>query len=131
MNKLWGKMSLFMMQASINTVGGWHSSCTFPSDMSKFLPQTPTAFSSDQFDILHLQVINPKFHPCIFPFHIAWVIGFCLLVSVSPTSLQNPKHPLMISIYNRLESLSLRTICLILNFSSDIQFSFSFELFWL
>lgn len=43
-------------------------SCTFLSDMSKFLPQTPTAFSSDQFDILHLQVINPKFHPCILIF---------------------------------------------------------------
>lgn len=43
-------------------------SCTFLSDMSKFLLQTPTAFSSDQFDILHLQVINPKFHPCILIF---------------------------------------------------------------
>lgn len=41
-------------------------SCTFLSDMSKFVLQTPTAFSSDHFDILHLQVINPKFHACIF-----------------------------------------------------------------
>lgn len=41
-------------------------SCTFLSDMSKFLPQTPKAYSSDHFDILHLQVINCHFHPCIF-----------------------------------------------------------------
>ncbi|XP_058841791.1 forkhead box protein P2 isoform X7 [Acipenser ruthenus] len=33
-------------------------SCTFLSDMSKFLLQTPTAFSSDQFDTLHLQALQ-------------------------------------------------------------------------
>lgn len=38
-------------------------SCTFLRDMIKFLSQIPTAYSSDQFDTLHLQVINPKFHP--------------------------------------------------------------------
>ncbi|GCB63249.1 hypothetical protein scyTo_0000129 [Scyliorhinus torazame] len=33
-------------------------SCTFLRDMIKFLSQIPTAFSSDQFDILHLQVLS-------------------------------------------------------------------------
>lgn len=60
-------------------------SCTFLSDMSKFLLQTPTAFSSDQFDILHLQVINPKFHPCVFVLSSPTSSGEGLLISSTYT----------------------------------------------
>lgn len=60
-------------------------SCTFLSDMSKFLLQSPTAFSSDQFDILHLQVINPKFHQCIFVLSSPTSSGEGLLTSSSYT----------------------------------------------